>query len=70
MWRKLIGAAFMVFGIALTARGAWQWNDPPLDPGRQYVYVSSRQIRDVSFGPMCVLLGICIYRLGWKAFER
>ena len=71
-WRKLIGAAIIVVGVGQTARGVWQWNDAPAEPGRWRMkyFGSSRQIEDVSYGPMCVLLGIMLYRRGWKIFER
>jgi hypothetical protein len=69
-WRKVIGVAIIALGIGLTGRGLGRWNEPPLDPGRRYVHVSSRQILDVTAGPACVLFGIIIYRRGWKAFER
>jgi hypothetical protein len=67
-WRKVIGVAFIAWGVFLTARGMWQWNDAPLEPGRsRYKYFGiSRQIEDVSYGPLSILAGIAIYRWGWK----
>ncbi len=71
MWRKLIGVALIVFGLGRLARGLWQWNDPPLPPAdSRYIHVTSHQIEDVTFGPMCVLIGIVVYRRGWKALEH
>lgn len=70
MWRKVICVVFIVWGIGQTARGLWQWNEPPIDPGRRYIYVASRQTLDVAFGPVMVLMGILVYRRGWKAFNR
>lgn len=69
-WRKVIGVAVILWGIGFTARGLWQWNESPIDPGRRYTYVASRQTLDVGSGLMMVLLGIVVYRRGWKAFER
>jgi len=68
MWRKLIGGAFIVVGLFFTARGLWQWNDAPLEPSRwRYKYFGiSRQAEDVGYGPMGILIGIAIYRRGWK----
>lgn len=71
MWRKLIGVVFMVSGVLQLGRGLWQWNEPPRPPrDYRYVYVKSRQIEDVTLGPMCVLLGITASRRGWKALDR
>ena len=69
MWRKLFGLAFIALGVFWTARGVWQWNDAPLQPERwRYNYFGiSRQREDVGYGPATILVGIAIYRRGWKA---
>jgi uncharacterized membrane protein YidH (DUF202 family) len=69
MWRKLIGVAIVVFGVGLTARGLWQWNEPPRQPSGRYWW-ASRQMEDMMWGPLSVLIGIPVYRRGWKAFQR
>jgi hypothetical protein len=51
MWRKLIGVAIIVFGVCLTARGLWQWKEPPHQPSPRYWW-ASRQMEDVTWGPM------------------
>jgi len=72
MGRKLIGGAVIVLGLFITVRGLCQWNEEPLEPRRwrDKYFGISRQAEDVGFGPMMVLLGIVVYRRGWKAFER
>ena len=64
--RRILALVLVGCGIAAGARGLLHWREPPLPPERATnMYVMSRQVEDLQFGFLLVVLAGFVY-WGWR----